>query len=193
MWENPLDEGVTFFARKTAYQWNDPTFISTERMRGRKSAIEMAPPVRSLIEGKGSVALSVWLNYIQTLVFTGVLLYLFLNWKSRNLYELMGLVVFLGGYLFHMVWEASASYTIPYFTVMIPYAVKGFYDWAKVIVNLGERPREGIRMNRKAAVCAMGVAALLVLVFCFTRTNLFHRTIALDDGAEAITQYYHRG
>ncbi len=193
MWENPLDEGVTFFARKTAYQWNDPTFISMERMRGRKSAIEMAPPIRSLIEGKGSVALSVWLNYIQTLVFTGVLLYLFLNWKSKNLYELMGLVVFLGGYLFHMVWEASASYTIPYFTVMIPYAAKGFYDWAKVIVDLGERPREGIRMNRKEAVCAMGVAALLVLVFCFTRTNLFHRTIALDDGAEAITQYYHRG
>lgn len=193
MWENPLDEGVTFFARKTAYQWNDPTFISMERMRGRKSAIEMAPPIRSLIEGKGSVALSVWLNYVQTLVFTGVLLYLFLNWKSRNLYELMGLVVFLGGYLFHMVWEASASYTIPYFTVMIPYAVKGFYDWARVIVNLGERPRKGVRMTRKAAVCAMGVAALLVLVFCFTRTNLFHRTIALDDGTEAITQYYHRG
>lgn len=192
MTENPLDEGVTFFARKTAYQWNDPTFISMERMRGRKSAVEIAAPVRSLIEGKGSVALSVWLNYVQTLVWSGILLYLFLNWNSRNLYELMGIVIFLGGYLFHMVWEASASYTIPYFAVIIPYAVKGFYDWAKTLGVAGGKRTAELRLDKKAAVCAVGVAAVLVLTFCFTRTNLFHRTIALNDGAEAVGQYYHQ-
>lgn len=190
MAENPLDEGVTFFARKTAYQWNDPTFISMERMRGRKSAVEIAAPVKSLIGGKGSVALAVWLNYVQTLVWSGVLLYLFLNWNSRNLYELMGIVIFLGGYLFHMVWEASASYTIPYFTVIIPYAVKGFYDWAKMLGRIDGKKKMGLRFDKRTGVCILGVAAVLVLVFCFTRTNLFHRTIALDDGVEAVRQYY---
>jgi len=191
MMENPLDEGATFFARKTAYQWNDPTFISMERMRGRKSAIEIPAPVQSLINGQGSVILSVWLNYVQTLVLAGMLLYLLLNWNSRSLYELMGVVVFLGGYLFHMVWEASASYTIPYFAIMIPYAVKGFTDFVRILEGVVERRRVDLKFDRKKALPVLAAVAALILVVCFTKTNLFHRTIALDDGPEAVRQYYH--
>lgn len=192
MAENPLDEGVTFFARKTAYQWNDPTFISIDRMRGRKSAIEISEPVRSLIDGRGSVALSVLLNYMQTLLLSGMLLYLILNWQSRNLYELMGAVVFLGGYLFHMVWESSASYTIPYFVLMIPYAVKGFGDWFRVLDRMAGK--RGIWAKRgRLWFPALGIAVVMLLLLCFGRTNLFHNTIALNDGEDAIEQFYHQG
>lgn len=191
MAENPLDEGLVFFARKTAYQWNDPTFISMERMQDRKSATKIAPFVRSLMSGRGSVALSVALNYVQTLILIGIMLYLLLNWDSRNLYELIIAVVFLGGYCFHMVWEASASYTIPYFTVMIFYAVRGFYDWARVADRIVTRPAEVFGFCRKRVISAVGIAAVLVLVLGLSRTNLFHHTIALDDGEAAAMQYYH--
>lgn len=190
MAENPLDEGVTFFARKTAYQWNDPTFISMERMRGRKSAIRMPALVKSLIEGRGSVMISMWLNYVHALVLLGILLYLFFNWKSDNLYELSGVVVFLGGYLFHLVWEAGASYTIPYFTIMIPYAVKGFYDWIKLLTDIVIHRSINWEMNRRTAVFGAVAALVLILTFAFTKTNLFHRTVALDDGVGAVRQYY---
>lgn len=193
MAENPLDEGVTFFARKTAYQWNDPTFISMERMRGRKSAVRIPAWVKSLIEGRGSVMLSVWLNYVQTLVLLGILFYLVLNWNSENLYELSGVVVFLGGFLFHLVWEAGASYTIPYFTIMIPYAVKGFCDWIRLLdYRLGNR-RADWKFSRKTAVLGAAAVMAAALTIAFTKTNLFHRTIALDDGAEAVRQYYQIG
>ena len=37
----------------------------------------------------------------------------------------------------------------------------------------------------------IGVTAMvIVLVILFMQTNLFHRTIALDDGADAVRQFY---
>ncbi len=197
MSENVLDDGITFFARKNAFQWNDPTFISLDRTRGRISAIAIPDSVSSLIEGRGSVGLSIVLNYMQTLLLVGFLLYQLLNWRSRNLYELMGAVVFLGGYLFHFIWESSASYTIPYFVVMIPYAVKGLMDWIRYAMRLPEQIRadrnsgEGIRgilYRNQKRLCLTGfIMALLLLL---SSTNLFQNTIALDDGETARVQFY---
>ena len=188
---DPIDEGIPFFGRKTAYQWNDPTFISMERMRGRESAVEVLPSVKSLIEGEGSVVLSVVFNYVQTLILAGILLYLILNRNSRNLYELMTAVVFLGGFLFHMMWEAGASYTIPYFTIMIPYAVKGFCDWVREADRLTDSRGLKLQPDKRAAVCVVGVIAVVLVALRVGRSNLFHSTIALDDGQEAVMQYYH--
>lgn len=199
MSENIVDDGITFFARKNAFQWNDPTFISLDRTRGRSSAVDVPEFAVSLIEGRGSVVLSIILNYMQTLLLAGVLLYLLFSRHSRNLYELMGAVVFLGGYLFHFVWESSASYTIPYFVILIPYGVKGLADWIRYTAGLsgaGEAYknslsgiRESVKRNRTAIACGI---VLLLLFALFARTNLFGRTIALDDGEEANAQFYHK-
>lgn len=200
MIESPIDSGITFFARKTAYQWNDPTFIAMERMEGRKSMIDVSPWVRSVIEGKGRVLLSVILNILQTMILTGMLFYLLFTRKSKNLNELLAAVVFLGGFLFHMVWESSASYTIPYFVLLIPYAVKGFAEYGKWADQacgwIAERPAEqksqDVRMwfGRKNMPVISTVAVIAVLLILLTQTNLFNRTIALDDGADAVKQFY---
>ncbi len=198
MSENILDEGVTFFARKNAFQWNDPTFISLDRTRGRTSAVVLPAFVKSLIDGQGSVILSVLLNYAQTLLLLGMLLYVLLRWRSDNLYELLGAVVFLGGYLFHFIWESSASYTIPYFVILIPYAVKGLADYIRSVAAVPARWKEcqknkdgaaALLRRNKLAVCSSLI--VLALLFFFSRTNLFDRTIALDDGEEARAQFYH--
>ena len=212
--ENPLDEGLPFFARKNAFQWNDPTFISLDRTKGRKAAGSMPAYAHSLIEGKGSVTLSVLLNYAQTLILIGMILYLILDRKSRNIYELMGAVVFLGGYLFHFFWESSASYTIPYFVIIIPYAVKGLEDWVRCTDECACRVWGTVRRSKKQGDSAMGngsaqqtlvmskkhawitifiLLALVILTGLFSRTNLFRRTIALNDGEAAEEQFYHRG
>lgn len=211
MIQNPLDEGIPFFARKNAFQWNDPTFISLDRTKGRAAADSIPEYAYSLIEGRGSVALSVLLNYAQTLLLAGFILYLIMQRKSRNIYELMGAVVFLGGYIFHFFWESSASYTIPYFVIMIPYAVKGLADWIRgadrCIGSLGAVLRrskmQGMHTLKKellSAVCKKQIwlpvcvlAAVIGVTALLSRTNLFDRTIALNDGADAEWQFYHRG
>lgn len=213
MSENPLDEGLPFLARKTAFQWNDPTFISLDRTRGRKTDETVPLWLKSLIEGKGSVRLSVLLNYMQTLILLGTLLFLILRWRKGSLYELMGAVVFLGGYLFHTFWESSASYTIPYFTFLIPYGVCGMAEWAffleKAAGNLREtagRKQAGTEaaaagtkptgFGKKQIAAVVLAAAFLLLLTAFIRTNLFDRTIALNDdlnGFDASAQFYQTG
>lgn len=200
MIEHPIDRGVSFFARKTAYQWNDPTFIAMERMEGRKSTIAVSAVVRSLIEGRGCVILSVILNMVQTVILTGMLFYLLFTRKSGNLNELLVAVVFLGGYLFHMVWESSASYTIPYFVLLIPYAVKGFAEYGRQVYGgyrwIAERPSKQKRTDVRAWLSGRNMpvisaaAVAVVLLILFMQTNLFDRTIALDDGADAWRQFY---
>lgn len=194
MSENPLDDGVTFFAKKMAFQWNDPTFVAMERTEGRESAKAIPGFARSLIDGQAKVTLSVILNYVQTLIWIGVLLYLFIRWKSRNLYELMGIVIFLGGYLFHFVWESGASYTIPYFLVLIPYAVKGYLDLTREIEDTALAVKNGTMQwkRRKIVTIIMGLTLTVLFVGLLQTTNLFHKTIALDDGTEAMNQFYHQ-
>lgn len=203
MSENPLDEGLPFLARKTAFQWNDPTFICLDRTRGRKSDTDIPMWLNSLIEGKGGVRLSVFLNYMQTLILLGVLLFLILRWRSGSLYELMGAVVFLGGYFFHMFWESSASYTIPYFMILVPYAVCGMAEWAACLEKAGKRigevksgGAEKISLGKKGIASAILAIMFVLLLAAFIRTNLFDRTIALNDdlsGFDASAQFYQTG
>lgn len=202
MSENPLDEGLPFLARKTAFQWNDPTFICLDRTRGRKADAKIPLWLQSLIEGKGGVWLSVVLNYMQTLILLGVLLFLVFRWKRGGLYELIGAVIFLGGWLFHMFWESSASYTIPYFACLIPYAVCGMAEWTVFLERMPGRIREirngsdSAGFGRKSAAAVVLAAVFLLLLAAFIRTNLFDRTIALNDernGPDAEAQFYQTG
>lgn len=199
MADNPLDEGVTFFAKKMAFQWNDPTFAAMERTEGRRSAIVLPAFAKSMIDGEARVSLTIYLNYLQTLVWIGVLLYLYLRKKSENLYELMGVVVFLGGYFFHFFWESGASYTLPYFLLLFPYAARGFLDlvelldemWRKYRGKKQQLEREKNRKQLRWGLIFTGV--LFVLLMLFQTTNLFRNTIALDDGADAEMQFYQPG
>lgn len=212
MSEYPVDEGIPFLARKTAFQWNDPTFICLDRTRGRKSETQMPEWLKSVIYGRGSVWLSILLNDMQTLILLGTLLYLFLRWSKGSLFELMGAVIFLGGYLFHMFWESSASYTIPYFVLLIPYAICGMAEWTMFLESVVERLRgteehgagearklpslTGWREKPDKALAVAAILVFLLLVLAFTRTNLFRRTLALNDdlqGIDASAQFYQTG
>lgn len=199
MAENPKDEAIPFFARKNAFQWNDPSFLSLENTRARKSAVDIPDFAQSFIDGNGSVTFYLLMNFVQTLVWFGVLFYLFTNWRSQNILELMGAVIFLGGFLFHFVWESGASYTIPYFVVIIPYAVKGYADLTRRADNLIESARAGggkallkdVLMRSRIPI--IYIALILLFVILLYGRSTFISTIALDDGYEAKVQFYHRG
>lgn len=199
MRENPAENAFPFFARKTAFQWNDPTFLSLDRTRDQSSAVVLPAMIQSLIEGNGSTALSIALNFMHTLILSGVLLFLISRWRSQYLYELMGIVIFLGGFLFHFVWESSASYTIPYFVLLIPYGIKGYLDssrWlssqcAILAANKGRRLSALLRGQKRPLLG--GTLFFLIFIgglFVLQKSPLFYTTIALDDGADAIKQFY---
>ena len=197
MMEDPKGVGIPFFARKTAFQWNDPSFIGMDRTKDRNSAFVVPDYVRNIIEGKGCVCLYLYLNYIQTMIWAGTLLYLIRKNDKRNVYELIGLVIFLGGFLFHLIWESSASYTIPYFLLIIPYAIKGFIDVGRDIVSAIEVGRKDglytvLKINKKRyIVWAVSVIVGACVLFWFSEKGIFKKTLALDDGIKAERQFYH--
>ncbi|MCM1251890.1 MAG: glycosyltransferase family 39 protein [Clostridium sp.] len=194
MIKHPHGDGIPFFAKKNAFQWNDPTFIGMVLTDGRTSAITLSDGVQSVINGRASVWLSVLLNVVQTQILLGALFCLIMRFKSKNLYELFGGVMFLGGYLFHFFWESSSSYTIPYFVILIPYAVKGWLDMVRKADGMLAQYQAGqlvIQKTEKTGRHVVTVVVCLGLFAAFSRTNLYANTFGLDDGEDAKNQFYH--
>jgi len=60
------------------------------------------------------------------LIFACTLLLLIKNKKCISNDELLLLIIFMGGFIFHNLWEAKSRYIIPYLVVLIPLASKIF-------------------------------------------------------------------
>lgn len=51
-------------------------------------------------------------------------------------------VVFIGGFLFHIFWEAASQYMLPYFIMLIPYGVLGLKDAGDMAAEKKETRRQ---------------------------------------------------
>lgn len=66
------------------------------------------------------------LNYyfkaLAIIIYFGVITYLIINRKNINTETTFLILIFLGGFIFHMLWEAKSRYIIPYIVVLLPIA-----------------------------------------------------------------------
>lgn len=125
-----------FFGKKIASMWCNPDFGSFEIQKNRESRYEMSGIAQSLIYGDlGRALTGVW-DVVQTLIYFGAFMWILLDHKDINLYQLIFAVLFIGGFLFQIAWEGKCQYTIVYFYLLIPYAVKG---WNTLFVRLTRR------------------------------------------------------
>ena len=69
--------------------------------------------------------LQLYQKALMIIVFTFALVILIKNRKEISNEELLLLLVFIGGFLFHNMWEAKSRYIIPYLVILIPLASKG--------------------------------------------------------------------
>lgn len=126
-----------FFGRKIVSEWNNPTFQSFWINYKRKSDIQENRIVKSIMNPKkrGNIILRDYMNIIQTLILFGTVMYLVLGYKKIKLRELIFAIIFIGGFLFHIVWEAKCQYTVTYFVLLIPYSVIGYRKVCENLVN----------------------------------------------------------
>lgn len=127
---------IEFFYKKTVSQWNNPNFqcfwISKARRTGtgkEKSAI-----VKS-INGSGKInkVINEYMNIIQTIILFGATAFMIINFKTNRGRQLIFGIMFIGGFLFHLIWEAKCQYTITYFVLLIPYAVRGYVQLSEIV------------------------------------------------------------
>jgi hypothetical protein len=145
--EDPED-ARRFFEEKILSQWNETTFQSlwTNQVRG-----QFMPRVGfakyACEEGEGKVKavmdLGVQFIYFGMLIAAIYLLFEQINKKEtrRTVEPALYLIplIFLGGFLYHALFEAKSQYVITYVTLMIPYAAWGvcrlFSDGKAVAVS----------------------------------------------------------
>lgn len=121
----------------TQIMWCEPTFESVWLQQTQNTADE---PISAILSGNG------WLlrgclavcKLAQTAVYLFALLYLIANGKTIRMSGLLLGIAFLGGFLFHLVWEAKGQYAVTYFVLLIPYAVQGYGEatqWGKGLLK----------------------------------------------------------
>ena len=116
---------VDFLTRKTLSIWNEPSFQSLQINEVARNP-ERAPQMTSVYEGsKKNLALGV-MDQAHCLLLLGVVLWLALGARRATLGQLFFPTYLVGGFLFHLVWEAKGQYTLQYLFCLIPYAMTGY-------------------------------------------------------------------
>lgn len=124
-----LDFGKDFFYRKIASEWNEATFQSVwinNELRNRSE--DMPEVIRDFLDGKNGLY-SVYVQGCGVYLFVlwiGILLFLYFERNTENITSLLWLIIFIGGFLFHLVWEAKGQYTLIYVWLCIPYGIHGY-------------------------------------------------------------------
>ncbi len=177
---------VRFFSGKIASQWNNPSFQSVWINQTCGSDVGHAKWIQKLLSVKYADKMTRVLDTVQFLVLTGVILSLLLPKERTD--DILLKVIFIGGFLFHTVWEAKAQYALPYFMLMIPISFKGYRQlvlcgkgcssFRDVADLMGKRNRFGI---------CLFVGMLLFVVIINIRFP--NNPIQLDFDAEIYEQY----
>ena len=130
---------VDFYARKHLSQWADGTYASrqaTLASYGGRSGF-----FQEVYDGSLSSAYIEWGNAWQNVLYLGTLVFCVsaVHRKRKytataprgsdtdSLYLYAGLIAVLGGFLFHILWEANSRYIFLYSLLLMPYCAAGVY------------------------------------------------------------------
>lgn len=127
--ENPAF-AFRFYGEKFLSQWTDGSYFC--RQATLQHSDIRRESVESLYTGSLSGPFIHYCDLYQLLVYVGALLCLLKMRKHEkareeipSLLPYVGMIAVLGGFLFHMVWEANSRYILPYFLLLLPYAAQG--------------------------------------------------------------------
>ncbi len=135
--ESP-DMAKWFYTEKIRSQWVDPMFESAKFTGtfGEKTYEELPGVVQWFYQGPGfplvEKVYSQIMSWMYFMAFLGVVLRFF---KKKDIVYDIPLIVFVGGFLFCIIWEAKARYMFPYYVLVQIYAAYGLYYVSEVVLQ----------------------------------------------------------
>ncbi len=134
---------LQFFTRKITSQWNDPTYESYWILRTLDNS---SANIFSDSEEAGTD----FLNLLQAIMLTGCLMFAVTTTFKRKKSgahkegsslapELLLEIILIGGFFFHIMWEAKSQYTLPYIGLIIPISVAGYYRFMHLISGASKK------------------------------------------------------
>lgn len=175
-----------FFSRKIASQWNNPTFQCFWINQVCGSDIVHSKLVNKILSISNSDKMTKVLDFVQFLILSGIIFSVLLTIESKE-YILLK-IIFIGGFLFHIAWEAKGQYTLPYFLLMIPISLNGYYSLLtyRQVRNTFGTVGGLCRIKNRLNIYVFGLIVLLVI---FSDGWFIKNTIKLDFDSEIYQQY----
>lgn len=183
---------LSFFSKKTASQWNEGTFecfYITNLDRGRLSNPTWTDSVKNLMVDGHSAnrAVTTICNYFIVFLWLGIILFLIFDFRKLDAYKLIFAITFIGGFLFHLVWEAKGQYTIIYAYLMIPYMLRGYQLLLRRVCNISLGEKEA--KEKRGTIIPVVVIALVVIVIGISNNKVVNETIKLNGDKERYESY----
>ncbi len=154
-----------FFSQKIASMWNEPSYESIWITQTREHNQEL-PWLNKLLSASSYTALNKMLNFLQLWILVGCILWLLLEDKKLFLERSFFVVCFVGGFLFHLMWEAKSQYSLNYIMMMLPIAILGFGLFINRIKG---------RINKSVAVTLVAAAALYLGSYYFEGSHCLEK------------------
>lgn len=143
--QNPKDF-IEYYSEKIGSTWLNPTFqtiwCSLPGVRYRyyeeyANYISYHEKALSMVGGTLAKIEENYFNIYQIIIFIFAGIGLFKNSKSLDLKIAIIPIIFIGGFLFHILWETKAIYVIQYYFILLPYSAFGInYVIEKIILKL---------------------------------------------------------
>lgn len=151
--ENP-GYAARFYLQKHLSQWADGTYASRQAtlatFGGRTSFFV------SLYEGNASLFFIEYCNAYQNMLYLGGLFFCLTAFrkKQNQLPLYLGFIGIVGGFLFHIIWEANSRYIFLYSLLLMPYAAQGLaLLYKSVFTGLSSHvkiPKDNIHQGHKS-------------------------------------------
>ena len=134
--QNPMYT-IKFYAKKIITTWTEPSYeysFYNQKNIGDEN-IDNYFIADHLVNGKVFELIKIYQKAIIYIVFIGSIITIIINRKKINKEILLLILVFLGGFGFHILWETKSRYIIPYVIILIPVSLGGIEFLVSKIKN----------------------------------------------------------
>ena len=149
MLNNPK-EAITYYGDKILSTWIEPAFQTIwinepqEETEKIEEYISDNKILISLYDGTLNKVVMKYLDIYDIIIFIFAAIYLIINYKKINMEKMILIIIFFGGFLFHIIWETKSIYAVPFFELLIIYAAHGISDTTTMIENKFRKKKESI-------------------------------------------------
>ena len=141
--QNPIYT-TKFYAKKLITTWAEPTleygFYNTKYPQ--EVNIEEHFVANHILNGRFYELSKVYQKALVYIIFIGAVIAVVVNRNKLDKEILLLILTFLGGFGFHILWEAKSRYIIPYIIILIPVSVIGIDVIIQKIKSRFEKKKE---------------------------------------------------
>lgn len=157
---------IRFYFYKTISQWNDPTFESLWINRIEFSEVneEQSDFVKWLfVDPENEIYIQVT-NIFQSVILFGALCWGILSLRRVKTNQMLLPIIFIGGFLFHLLWEAKSQYTFAYFILLLPIAIVGYSSMIECIAEMSNQWKNDKKMKINKGCLIIGIYVLSIML-----------------------------